>query len=246
MALTDSQVIDKMRLRGVPQEISDAEITEAIAAWLEAVQEHLPVQALGQFPTVAGQQEYDLFGTGQPLEGGLDVLEIFTPQTCGGGDLDVFGVAPFLQDLGIGPPFDRDNYVFNIPGDFIIHDRVWDAFRGRFASLRFLRSTSAKGSPILLDPPPTSVETLVVRYTRPGTAAELRFDDATLLAGTEWRCLDLMARKYALSAGTRIGEHEDRGMTARLYREMADKMEQKAMRMLEEQTIPTVDPAWRS
>lgn len=246
MALTDAEIVAKMRLRGIPQELSDDQIVEAITSWTEFAQEQQPVQALGEFDTVAGQQEYDLFGTGGPLEGGLDVLEIYTPQLCAGGELDVFGVAPFLQNLGVAPPLTNDLYVFNVPGDFLIADRVWDNFRERFATLRFVRKESTKGSPILLDPPPPEVLTVVVRYTRPGTAAEVRLNDACILAGTEWKCLDVLARTYALSAGTRIGEHEDKGMTARLFREMAKEKMVEATAMLEDQNMPTFSTAARS
>lgn len=246
MSLTNSQIIAKMRLRGITTDVTDPEIVEAIGSWEEVVQSESPLEALGEFTTVVGQQEYDLFGAGGPLAGGLEVLEVYGNPAGVDLGLDVFGVLPLLQSLGLNPPLDGDNYAFNVPGDFLISDRVWAAYRERFGTARFIIKEGRLGSPILLDPVPGTVCTLVVRYSRPRTADELREDDNVLLNGVEWRCLLLMARKYALAAGVRIGDHEDKGATAKLFKDMADAMEKRALAGLARREAWTVNAAARS
>jgi len=234
--LTDSEVIAAMRLLGINDDLSDAEITQAIVAWTVIVRLRAPLEALGTFHTVAGQQEYDLFGTGQPFEGGRDVIEIYSGQGSGGADIDIFGIVPWLQNLGgvwggldSFAPAGHNAYVFNVPGDFIISDRIWAAFRERFNMVRFIRKEGRYGSPILLDPVPRAACTLMVRYTRPRTDAEVREDDSILLTGVEWRALEILARKYTLSAGVRIGDHEDKGLTAKMYWDMAREKRKDAL-----------------
>ena len=246
MSLTDAQVVTKIRRRGFPDDLGDDEVVEAIASWLEVARARRPTSTLGTFDTTAGQSEYDLFGTGGPLAGGFEVQELYGHPTGDGPELDVFGVTPWLQDLGLVPPFDHDNYTFNVPGDFLINDRVWSAFRERFGAVRFTVKESRLGSPIRLDPPPRDTRTLLVRYTRPRSDSELREDDAVLLAGTEWQCLEFLARKYALSAGVTIGAHEDSGGTAKLFRAMADKAETRALTLLDNRFLIVFVAATRS
>lgn len=248
MPLTDAEVRTKLRNRGISADLDDDEVDQAIAAWIEYVQIQRPIQVYGTFDTVISQQEYDLFGAGGPLEGGLEVLEIIgSPEVLDQG-LDIFGVTPLLQNLGLGfgPPFNRDNYVFNVPGDFMINDRVWAAYRERFGITRFHVKESRMGSPIKIEPIPSSVKTLVVRYTRQRTDDEARADDGVLMAGAEWRALDILATKFALSAGTKIGDHEDKGTTARLFRDLADRAEKFAKELLDSRFPTTISAVERS
>lgn len=246
MPLTDAQVIAAMRDLGITTDLTDAEITQAIVSWTVLVRLRCPLEALGTFQTVAGQQEYDLFGVGKPFDGGRDVIEIYGGQSSGGADIDIFGIAPWLQNLGgfwggldSYSPAGHNAYVFNMPGDFIISDRIWAAFRERFNIVRFIRKEGKYGSPILLDPPPVDVHTLMVRYTRPRTDAEVREDDSVLLIGVEWRAMELLARKYTLTAGVRIGDHEDKGLTARMFWDQARDKRKDAMCALD-----TLAGAW--
>lgn len=249
MPLTDAEVITKLRNRGIGADLDDDEVTEAINAWIEQVQISRPLEALGTFTTVANQQEYDLFGSGGAFEGGLDLLELYGSSNGADQGIDIFSVTPLLQNLGagaFGPPLNRDNYVFNVPGDFLISDRVWAAYRERFSRIHFYRKQSSPGSPVLLDPVPTGAFSLLARYTIPRSDAEVRVDDAVLMAGAEWKCLDILATKFALSAGTKIGDHQDNGKTAELFQKLADKQEAKALALLETRFPTTISPAERS
>jgi len=246
--LDDATIILKLRNRGISTDLDDPEIEEAIAAWTEHVNERFPLEALGSFVTVAGQQEYDLFGTGQPLDGGIRVLELYNRTDAGDLSLDVFGLAPLIQSFapGVFPVLDDPSYVFNVPGDFIIADRIWAAFRERFSRLHFLLKENRNGSPILITPTPCSAFTVVVRYARPRTDDEVREDDGLLMLGVEWKALEILARKYALTAGVRIGDHDDRGKTAEIYQKMADKLEMRVNTRLDEQFVTLVSAADRS
>lgn len=246
--LTDAEIIARMRNRGISTDLTDAEITEAITSWTEHVNTRYPLETLGTFTTVAGQQEYDLFGTGMPFDGGIDVLELYNRTDGSDLSLDVFGLAPLIQGFapGLFPLWEDNHYVFNVPGDFLIADRLWAAFRERFGTLHFITKENRSGSPILIHPPPGSACTVMARYRKPRSDDEVREENGPLLDGVEWKCLEFLARKYVLVAGVRIGEHEDRGMTAKLYRDMAKDKRAEAEDRLSEQFGSLISAADRS
>lgn len=248
MPLTNAEIKAKLANRGISADLVDAELEEAIAAWTEHVNARFPLEALGEFTTVAGQQEYDLFGTGQPLDGGFKVLELYSRTDGGDSSLDVFGITPLIQGFapGLFPVYEDNHYVFNVPGDFLIADRIWAHLRERFGTRHFIVKENRDGSPILLTPVPCTACTVLVRYTKPRTSDQVREDDDLLMLGVEWKCLEFLARKYALSAGVRIGEHEDRGQTAALFQKMADKAEATANARLDEQFESLVSAADRT
>lgn len=248
MPLTDAEIIARMRNRGISSDLDDAEIEEAIADWTDHVNSLYPLEALGEFQTVAGQQEYDLFGTGMPLDGGFQVLELYNRTDGSDLSLDVFGLAPLIQGFapGLFPLVGETSYVFNVPGDFLIADRLWSAFRKRFGTLEFIHKENRNGTPILITPVPCSACTVMVRYTKARSDDEVREDTNLLLLGVESRCLEFLARKYALAAGVRIGDHEDRGKTADLYLKMAEKAILKADAGLDERFGSLISAASRS
>ena len=224
--MIDSEIIEKMGLRGIPGDVTDEQITEAIRGAIAFVREQYPDELYGTFETVAGQQVYDLFGTGMPLAGGWRVLEMLGPFSGDSGDLDVFGIAPFLQNLGSvlgGAEW------FTNPGDMAIYELNWISYVNRFGSVAFSPVTASKGASVRLTPTPQSARTMLVRYAKPRSEAEIwGTDEEWFLQLVEAFVAKVLARYYAAVAGTATGAHRDSGATMKFWNDEHTRLMKQA------------------
>src|SRR3954468_15497710 len=130
--MTNGEIVTAIRARGYPADpyLTDAEITEGINGALRDLKYEYLFETVGQFTTVAPQAVYDLFNpvvvtaTQQgALAGGVWLREAFWSPVAGIGDVDVFGITPWLQGMNIMPgSFD---YSFRTPSDLVMFEQQW-------------------------------------------------------------------------------------------------------------------------
>lgn len=251
--MTNEEIINSMRQLGYPDDLLDSEIEESIAWAIRRANTKYPMMVLGTFTTVACQQVYDLFNpvyfpdTRQGLfPGGLWVYELFGATQGSGGDLDVFGIAPLIQGLSIVPgTISRMNLY--TPGDWVLWDLNWSAFMHRFAELQFDQLEGRYGAPVRIYPVPTTEQQVLIRFTMPRTVDNLTpQDDDWFFHLVEANACQLLANKFSLSAGTKVGDVADTGKTAEYWRKLAKDNQDEAGIILEERARISVHPATRS
>jgi hypothetical protein len=214
--MTNSEIVAAIRLRGMPADpdLSDSEITEAIAGVQRDLQYEYPLQTYGTFSAFQNQDIYDLFNPVQDLTksqgvfpGGLSVLEIIWAPAGTTQGLSVFGIAPFLQGMTIMPG-EISVYSFNTPSDWWMWDANWSSFVDRFGQQPFQHVSNIPGSPIRLFPMPQTTQQVFVRYKKYRdtlsfqTSAE---DESSFLMLVEAQACFTVARKLKMIAGAQMG-----------------------------------------
>lgn len=221
--MTNSEIYEAIGLGGFPMKhLSVAEGDNAIQRALDWVKLGFPKQAIGTFDTVAGQQIYDLFGIGGPFEGGTQLIELFAPGAAS-------GVSSTSLQLGFQGLYGSSNFNSHYPSDLILDEIDWNMWRRRFGSIDFQLLSGVDGGPILIVPTPQSVQTYTARYYTNRTEAEIRSEvPEWFLLVVEAYCALVLARKFSLSAGTRIGLNLDNGKTMQFWKEEAESLFLKA------------------
>lgn len=252
--MTNEEILQSIRGSGYPDDLTDAEISEAIGSALLRVKYQYPLMVAGLFNLVEDQQVYDLFNpvrheaTQQGLfPAGLWVYEVLIE---GSGQLslqNVFGVAPWLQGGALWTGLTH-SFSFNTPGDWVIWDLNWAAFAHRFSEVTFEHTESRYGSPIRLLSVPQCAEGLaLVRFTRFRTVTELQQEDEDwFFSFVEMYCCRTVANKFSLSAGTKVGEIADTGATVRYWRDLARETEAEAKALFDERSRVTLHSAMRT
>jgi hypothetical protein len=253
--MIDADIITSLRSRGYPSSpsLTDAEITEAIASARRDLKKKLPLLTYGTFTTRADQQVYDLFSstvvaaTQQgALPGGLQVIEMLW---CSGGLLsdNLFGIAPYLQNLSLFGAGEITENSFHTPGDWIIFDSNWAALTKRFGTLRWEQVASNPGAPVRLFPVPCEETTVFVRYTKARSDSEMQaLDESTFLKFVEGEVCDTLANKLTSTAGTTVGRLRDEGKRAAIWTAKAIRLKEQAEKMLCDSDLIILSSAARS
>lgn len=253
--MTNQQIIDAIRARGYPDDLTDAMIVESINGVLRDVKYDYPIETFGTFTTVVDQQLYDLFSatvntTIQQgvLPGGLRVLEIIGGPLTGDSSLDVFGMAPWLQAYGDAAGAGTVNlFSFTNPGDFTLWEENWSSWIRRFGTYNFMPVDSLPGSAIRVMPKPTEVKTLLVRYTKARTSTDLQSqDESWFLWYVEAQCCRTLANLFSVVAGVKIAENADQGKTHAHFVEMANLLDAKANSLFEKHRFENLGLGIRS
>ena len=230
--MNTTDVIAALRQKGYPDDpdLTDEAIAEAQAHVERELKWRYPITTFGTFNTVPYQQRYDLFNsvsnpaTSQGVfPGGIWVVEMVYSPLGEGANLDVFGIAPFMQGLSIAIG-EISTYSFQTPTDFAMWDLNWNSFVKRFGMLDFRHSENRPGSPVELYPMPRDTNPAFVRYQRYRTAAEMEaLNDSWYLELIEGQCSRTVANKMSMSAGTAQGKVSDNGLRAKWWDAKADK-----------------------
>lgn len=252
--MTNQEIIDQIRISGYPMDLLDPEIAGAIESVLRDLRAAWPLEQYGSFTTVQDQQVYDLFNPVVDsalqqgvLPGGLRVIELVSLGGAGCGDLDVFGITPLLQAASFGSYMIPFNGQAFLPGDYILWDSFWTGYVSRFGTFWFETVESRPGSPIRIAPTPQTDHMLLVRYTRFRTDAQLREDDPSMfLAFVEASCCDVLANKYAATAGMKWEQTQDSGKSLQYWVERGDKFKEEGRCFLDMHKFEHTNPALRS
>lgn len=251
--MTDQQIINRLRAKGFPDDLTDAAIVDAIDTVLSDLSLGYSLQTYGTFSTNPDQQIYDLFSativpaTRQgALTGGLRVLEIIGGPISGESDADVFGIAPWLQNSAF-PNALENAWSMNWPGDFTLWEENWQSWSRRFGTFSFEHIESRAGSPIRITPKPTETRTVLVKYTTPRNVTDLRdSEEPWLLLFVQAACAETLANIFAATAGIKVGEMADQGKTVAYWQEMAEKWGDRARELFGSRAYDSIGLGIRS
>jgi len=246
--MTLEEITIAIRASGYPDDLTDTEIMGAIDRATRDLKDFYPLETYGVFETVSGQQVYDLFNetvvsaTRQgALTPGNRVLAVYGEDCSSGTSVDLFGLWPWLATTDF-----TGSSLFNLhtPGDWKRWDTNIASARERFSTLRFEHTTNLKGSPIRLFPTPCEVRDVLVIYTKDRDDETLREESpSNFLMWVEANCCFILARKFSLAAGTKIGDSADQGKTMAYWQDEGKRLledAQAGFRDLKVSDIPLV------
>ena len=191
----------------------------------------IPIQKIGTFNTVVGQNDYDIFNRfasdPAPVElidaDGIKAKEvIWFPTTELGSLIDIFGITPLIQNLAAGQVIGIPDFSFVTPSDFTIFYSDYLKWRDRFGG-KWGSETSEKGWPITLYPTPTAVVSVAVRYETVRPLTDRNWPDAAFRFMIESYACELIARIKAEEEQITINQFKAPA-ALKFYKEEADRL----------------------
>lgn len=253
--MSNEEITDSIRLKGYPDDLADNEIGEAIKHTLRELRAEYPLILYGSFLTVKDQFIYDLFNpvlniaTQQGVfPGGMRAHDlVWTGSGLGVSDLNVFGLAPWLQSFSIVPGgFTRN--TFYTPGDWTIWDSNWSALMERFSPMDWEHTESRYGSPIRLYSGPgiDAGKHVLIRFSKVRTLEDLQNEDSSwFLMMVEAQCCTTLANKFSCAAGVEFQGVKDTGILRAHWETQARRKYEEAWRTFEKRKIEGVSASRR-
>lgn len=229
----DSIMLELQR-RKFPQILTEDDYQGVVSAALRDLQRYLPVTSFGQFTTVLGQTDYNIFDPGDPITrgfaaGALEIRSVMWNPGEVGITADLFSAGWLLSDQGL---LDLASN-FDQPSNLMLFRQKVDSWKRQFGDQGYdiIGDIGDPAAYLRIAPVPQQDGTVVVvELASPNLISTVNTQKYQwFMQWIEYRAAEAITNEYATTAGIDLLGFSDSKEAMKYWERRMDKLEQKAL-----------------